>query len=128
MLGELPHIKGRIELVLQDAKKPDIYQFIATIKALLSEHRDDLFGKIASTISSKYKEYIDGMTNSSKQSGSLAKAAASGVKEIHEEISKLLPRERVSLIFQEAFNEAAASLETFVLGPANTFVKIKIEQ
>jgi len=124
LLGELPHIKGRAELMLQDEKKADIDGIINKLRGSLIAHRDDLYGKISSEISDTYKNYI----NQSNQLDLLTWIDPSvEVKAILEEVKDVLPRERVNLIFQEAFNTSATALENFVIGFIHTITKEKAE-
>ena len=53
LLGELPHIKGRIELVLQAEKKDSIEETITVLRSALISHRDSIYGKISFILSSR---------------------------------------------------------------------------
>ncbi|MDR3549352.1 MAG: hypothetical protein P4M11_13995 [Candidatus Pacebacteria bacterium] len=48
LLGELPHIKGRIELAVPDAKKSAVEDSMTLLKTALASHRDDLYTRISS--------------------------------------------------------------------------------
>jgi len=114
LLAEIPHIKGRIELVILDENKQNVDQIINGLKNLLTEHRDDLYSKIAGIIQSFFQAFIDQTIYMKTMGGEIicnSKFVIDGMKEIYEEISQFFPKDRVSLIFQEAFNESAGALE-----------------
>lgn len=122
LLGELPHIKGKAELMFQNEKKSDIGNIMNSLRGLLVAHRDDLYAKISAEISAIYRNYI----NQSSQPDLLTWIDPN-VEVILEEIKDILPRERVNLIFQEAFNTSATALENFVIGFIHTITKEKAE-
>jgi hypothetical protein len=122
LLGELPHIKGKTELALESERQKEADQAIDSLKELLSILRDESYEQIAKRIALVYKEY----TNSLKSTVHSA-IPNEKLKQIHEEIKDLLTKERVSLIFQEAFNESASYLEEFVFAAIQNISKQKAE-
>eukprot|EP00826_Nyctotherus_ovalis_P036974 TRINITY_DN3333_c0_g1_i1.p1 TRINITY_DN3333_c0_g1~~TRINITY_DN3333_c0_g1_i1.p1 ORF type:complete len:176 (-),score=39.59 TRINITY_DN3333_c0_g1_i1:130-657(-) len=122
LLGELPYIKGKVELALEGERQTEVDKTIESSKESLSILRDDLYEKIAKKVAGAYKEYTDSLK-------SVAHCAIPNkkVKNIHEEIKDILSKERVSLIFQEAFNESAGFLEEFVFGAVQSITKQKAE-
>lgn len=108
--------------MFQNEKKSDIGNIMNSLRGVLVAHRDDLYAKISAEISAIYRNYI----NQSSQPDLLTWIDPN-VEVILEEIKDILPRERVNLIFQEAFNTSATALENFVIGFIHTITKEKAE-
>jgi len=122
LLGELPYIKGKIELALESERQKEIDQVIDSLKELLSILRDEVYEQIAKRIALIYKEYTGSLRG-------IVHCAIPNekVKSLHAEIKDILTKERVSLIFQEAFNESAGYLEEFVFAVIQNISKQKAE-
>ena len=58
LLGELPYLKGRIELMGEDKMKGWIDKELSIIKRDFTNHRDEIFNKLSSILSEKYLYYI----------------------------------------------------------------------
>lgn len=107
---------------MEGEKQVEVDKVIESAKESLSILRDDLYEKIAKQVADVYKKYTDSLK------GAVHCAIPNKkVKSIHEEIKDILSKERVSLIFQEAFNESAGFLEEFVFGAAQSITKQKAE-
>lgn len=123
LLGELPHVRGRAELRFQDEKKADVEKIVGSIRGALAAHRDELYARIEGEISGAFKGYL----GQSEPDLLLWADPCVEVKVVLDEIKDVLPRERVNLIFQEAFNTSATALENFVIGFIHTITKEKAE-
>jgi len=126
LLSELPHIKGRIELFLTEKSKSFLEDDFGSIKKDLYKHREDIYKKLSSLLSSRGCELLEsakkieytGSQNNEKPA-EFATGISTVLQQMYNALAKLLPPEHIGLIFQEAFTEIATTLEV-------TYPNIKI--
>jgi len=116
LLGEFPHIKGRASLYLNDKAREVVEGDFNTIRKEYLKHRDDIYKKLSSLLSSHAMDLLEGMKGIefNEDKGNVSKFATSIVSifnQMHNALKKYLPIEHTGLIFQEAFNEIAVKLE-----------------
>eukprot|EP01022_Parablepharisma_sp_SALTPOND_P008276 TRINITY_DN135526_c0_g1_i2.p1 TRINITY_DN135526_c0_g1~~TRINITY_DN135526_c0_g1_i2.p1 ORF type:complete len:420 (-),score=56.35 TRINITY_DN135526_c0_g1_i2:29-1288(-) len=121
LLGELPHIKGRVELYLGDKAKTLMEEEFASLKKDLLKHRDDIYKKLSSLLSQRGSEFLESakkieFNGGTEKVSDFAVNIASVLQQMHNALAKLLPAEHIGLIFQEAFTEIAGTLESVYPG------------
>ena len=118
LLGELAHIKSRVDLYLGDKAKSLIEEEFANLKKDLLKHRDDIYKKLSSLLSLRGTDLLEsakkleftGIPATDKPS-EFAAGIAAVLQQMHNALAKSLPAEHIGLIFQEAFTEIAGKLE-----------------